>query len=225
MEPGWRQRRSTLDFHPHLPVSEQLLTWLTILNLLTALFFSMGVLVAMLGVRALLRREDSGEARTQDTDAAVARVLSRRLVLMLNDNMIPEGLTDMAQQLEAYGDPVPTESDVAAAWASAVKVTHLRLGDLAEYEDASLLAHANRIARSMYGMARAAWRNEHSPPALLLGQAYECAAAIVEQTVIAEWPSNDVEIRGVLEYDVDRTRLRGRSSTDPSPLPAAERSQ
>lgn len=163
----------------------------------------------LIAANRILKREsavaEAAPVPTENVDEAIARVLSRRLEAMLDPDLVPEALFEMAEQVEVIsGDPAPTDEDVEAAWQEAVAMARIRLGDLTNYRDASLVAHAAQISRAMYGLARAAWRNDDAPDSLLLGQAYECAASVIEQTVIGEWPSNERELKSVLEYDTRR---------------------
>lgn len=204
--------RTYLPIRSTALVSENLLIWLTILNTLTGLLYATAAVAGLVAFRAVLRRHaDRNEDEQEDAkelEAAVARVLSRRLELMLTDELIPEGLAEMLEQIETFSESEVGEEVVRDAWCQAVSVARVRLGDLTEYHDSSLIAHATHVARSMYGLARAAWRGDETPEALLLGQAYESTASIIEETVIGEWPSTERELRAMVEYDTRRPTSR-----------------
>lgn len=153
-------------------------------------------------------------------DEQVASALSRRIILMLDATLPPESLVEAARALEEEAmveeSTVDYNDFVMEAWSRASKIAIAQLGDLARFKDASLVVRADKVVRSLHGLGRAVWRKADSPYAVLLGQAYEAAAQVVEDTLIAGWPTSDEEVRALAQLVAKREpKSSGAKPADP----------
>lgn len=193
-----------------------------LLNLLTLLVFTTGMFMVFRSFYKAWKKVESavvslaglGDYRANEIDAAVSRVLRRRVKLLLDDKIPPQELVVLAKNLELVdGEVVPNEL-VAEVWQRSAELATRRLGDLEQYQGEDLASHGEKVARSLYSIAEAVRRNGMDVTSMLLGQAYECAGKIVEETLVAGWPTDEAALRAVLSYaniSRDSQRDSGRS--------------